>query len=116
MGEEEFTIKLSRNAGAQTADISPDVATCPDCLEDINNPDNRRYGYPFTNCTNCGPRYSIIGSLPYDRPKTTMVDFPMCPKCQKEYDDPLDRRFHAQPNACHECGPQLSLLDNRGKK
>lgn len=116
MGETEFTIKLSRNEGEQTADISPDVATCPDCLEEIFSPANRRHGYPFTNCTNCGPRYSIINSLPYDRPKTTMVDFPMCPECQKEYDDPLDRRFHAQPNACHSCGPSLSLTDNEGNE
>ena len=116
MGEKEFTIQLSRNQGEQTADISPDVATCPDCLEDIFNNDNRRFGYPFTNCTNCGPRYSIIGSLPYDRPKTTMADFPMCSACRQEYDDPLDRRFHAQPNACHSCGPRLSLLDNQGEE
>jgi len=94
--------------------VSPDIATCHDCLEEVFNPDNRRYRYPFTNCTNCGPRFTIIEDIPYDRPKTTMRSFQMCPHCQKEYDDPLDRRFHAQPNACPQCGPKLSLMDNSG--
>ncbi len=89
--------------------ISPDIATCPDCLLELLSPDNRRYQYPFTNCTNCGPRYSIILDIPYDRPKTTMSKFKMCPDCEKEYHDPSNRRFHAQPNACHVCGPQIQL-------
>ena len=88
--------------------VSPDVATCPDCYRDFTDPANRRYGYAFTNCTNCGPRYTIIRDIPYDRPNTTMAGFRMCAACQAEYDDPRNRRFHAQPNACAECGPQLS--------
>jgi len=78
------------------------------------NPEDRRYRYPFTNCTNCGPRFTIIEDMPYDRPKTTMRYFQMCPQCQAEYDNPLDRRFHAQPNACPKCGPQVELVDNQG--
>ncbi|MFC1989054.1 carbamoyltransferase HypF [Chloroflexota bacterium] len=91
--------------------ISPDIATCQDCLNEITSPSDRRYRYSFTNCTNCGPRFTIIEDIPYDRPRTTMQHFQMCPKCQREYDDPLNRRFHAQPNACPECGPALELLD-----
>ena len=91
--------------GSKTALILPDIATCPDCLHDIFDPTNRRYLYPFTNCTNCGPRFSIIESLPYDRPNTTMKHFAMCPDCRAEYEDPLDRRFHAQPNACPSLRP-----------
>ncbi|MFH1382304.1 MAG: carbamoyltransferase HypF [Chloroflexota bacterium] len=94
--------------------ISPDIATCPDCLKEILSPDDRRYHYPFTNCTNCGPRFTIIEDIPYDRPRTTMRHFRRCPECQQEYDDPLNRRFHAQPNACPKCGPQLTLLDAKG--
>src|SRR4030042_4046526 len=94
--------------------ISPDIATCPECLREIFSPEDRRYYYPFTNCTNCGPRFTIIEDIPYDRPKTTMRSFQMCPDCQAEYDNPLDRRFHAQPNACPKCGPRLELLDARG--
>jgi hydrogenase maturation protein HypF len=98
-------------SGPQVGDfalVPPDVATCDDCLRDFTQGGNRRYGYPFTNCTNCGPRYTIIQDVPYDRAATTMAVFPMCEACQAEYDDPDDRRFHAQPNACPVCGPQLS--------
>jgi hydrogenase maturation protein HypF len=94
--------------------ISPDLATCQDCRREIFDPKDRRFRYPFTNCTNCGPRFTIIEDIPYDRMRTTMRNFRMCPKCQEEYDDPLNRRFHAQPNACPECGPQLQLADGRG--
>jgi len=90
--------------------ISPDIATCPDCLRELLDPADRRYRYPFTNCTNCGPRFTIIADIPYDRPLTTMRDFLMCPQCQVEYDAPLDRRFHAQPNACPVCGPKVWLV------
>lgn len=102
----EYGFKIRQSVTRPGASlISPDVATCPDCLKEIKDPNNRRYRYPFTNCTNCGPRFTIIKGLPYDRPLTTMADFKMCPDCQKEYDNPLDRRFHAQPNACPICGP-----------
>jgi len=94
--------------------VSPDIATCRPCLDDVFAQDNRRWRYPFTNCTNCGPRFTIIKDIPYDRPLTTMSVFKMCPDCQREYDDPLDRRFHAQPNACPVCGPGLQLTDNMG--
>ncbi|MFA5316171.1 MAG: acylphosphatase, partial [Dehalococcoidales bacterium] len=94
--------------------ISPDITTCPDCLREILDPQDRRYRYPFTNCTNCGPRFTIIADIPYDRPNTSMRPFLMCPECQREYDNPLDRRFHAQPNACPECGPRLKLIDAGG--
>jgi len=94
--------------------VSPDIATCLPCLKEVFDPADRRYRYPFTNCTNCGPRFTIIEDIPYDRPKTTMRSFTMCPDCQAEYDNPLDRRFHAQPNACPKCGPKLELLDAKG--
>ena len=90
--------------------ISPDMATCTDCLQELLEPGDRRYRYPFTNCTNCGPRFTLITDIPYDRPNTTMAKFQMCPDCQREYDDPLDRRFHAQPNACPACGPRVWLI------
>jgi len=94
--------------------ISPDIATCQPCLDELLNREDRRYRYPFTNCTNCGPRFTIIEDMPYDRPKTTMRSFQMCSQCQAEYDNPLDRRFHAQPNACPRCGPRVELVDNQG--
>ena len=109
-----FEIRQSETGGAITALVLPDIATCPDCLSEIFNPANRRYGYPFTNCTNCGPRFTIIEALPYDRANTSMAGFLMCSQCQAEYDDPLDRRFHAQPNACPICGPHLDLWDRKG--
>jgi hydrogenase maturation protein HypF len=109
-----FEIRQSETGGAKTALVLPDIATCPDCLAEIFDPGNRRYGYPFTNCTNCGPRFSIIDALPYDRANTSMKGFVMCSQCQDEYDDPLDRRFHAQPNACPICGPHLELWDPKG--
>jgi hydrogenase maturation protein HypF len=115
VGYQRFEIRPSAPGGCKTALVLPDVATCPECLGEILDPSNRRYGYPFTNCTHCGPRFSIIESLPYDRANTSMKAFQMCPRCQSEYDDPQDRRFHAQPNACPDCGPQLSLWDPQGR-
>jgi hydrogenase maturation protein HypF len=109
-----FEIRLSIAEEDKYQPVSPDIATCPECLGEIFSPEDRRYHYPFTNCTNCGPRFTIIEDIPYDRPKTTMRYFRMCPDCQAEYDDPLDRRFHAQPNACPKCGPRLELLDAKG--
>jgi hydrogenase maturation protein HypF len=116
VGYETFEIRPSEPGGAKTALILPDLATCADCLSDIFDPANRRYRYPFTNCTNCGPRFSIIEALPYDRANTSMKKFAMCPECEAEYHDPCDRRFHAQPNACPNCGPQLQLWDAAGKE
>ena len=111
-----FAIRATR-AAAGFVFISPDIATCPDCIEEIETPGERRYRYAFTNCTNCGPRYTIVCGLPYDRPRTTMAGFPMCPDCRREYEDPLDRRHHAQPIACPACGPRLTLRDARsGRK
>jgi hydrogenase maturation protein HypF len=107
-----FVIRHSE-ADSGTSLVSPDVATCPDCLAEVFDPANRRYRYPFTNCTNCGPRYTIIETMPYDRPATTMRLFRMCRACQAEYDDPLNRRFHAQPNACPDCGPQVELVTSQ---
>jgi len=113
-GFTDFEIRESLEAGSKTALVLPDISTCNDCLEEIFDPKNRRYLYPFTNCTNCGPRFSIIADLPYDRYNTTMGEFEMCPECRTEYTDPLNRRFHAEPTACPECGPQITLTDNRG--
>lgn len=109
--EAGFTIRESVAAQGRFALISPDAATCEDCWRDFSDPTNRRFGYPFTNCTHCGPRYSIIQDIPYDRPNTTMSLFAMCGACEAEYHDPADRRFHAQPNACADCGPTLLLAD-----
>lgn len=114
VGFTDFKIQESNSDGEKSAFVLPDVAVCPDCATEIFDPRNRRYLYPFTNCTNCGPRFSIINSLPYDRPNTTMAKFEMCDECKAEYDDPTDRRFHAQPNACPKCGPHLELWDNSG--
>lgn len=110
-GDREFRIDVSREGTRRQALISPDVATCDACLAEILEPTNRRYRYPFINCTNCGPRFTIIRSVPYDRPATTMAGFAMCPDCRREYADPGNRRFHAQPNACPECGPRVALVD-----
>jgi len=114
VGYHHFEIRYSEQTGQKTALILPDVAICSVCLREILDPTNRRYRYPFTNCTNCGPRFSIIEGLPYDRPNTSMKHFGMCPNCEAEYHDPADRRFHAQPNACARCGPHLELWDEHG--
>jgi len=111
-----FQIVKSKASKDRKTLISPDVSVCPDCLAEMKDVHDRRYEYPFINCTNCGPRYTIIEDIPYDRPKTSMKYFKMCAQCQQEYDDPMDRRFHAQPNACPECGPQVLLTDNKGKR
>src|SRR4029078_9639632 len=111
----DFEIRVSDENGEKTAIVLPDIATCPDCLADISDPINRRYKYPFTNCTNCGPRFSIIESLPYDRANTTMKAFEMCDECLAEYEDSEDRRFHAQPNACLKCSPHIDIWDSEGK-
>jgi hydrogenase maturation protein HypF len=110
----KFEIRASETGGGKTALVMPDIATCPDCLREIFDPKNRRHRYPFTNCTNCGPRFSIIEAVPYDRANTSMAPFAMCPQCQAEYDDPRNRRFHAQPNACPVCGPRLELWQCSG--
>ena len=115
LGFSKFEVRESEQTGEKNALVLPDIATCPDCLQEIFDPNNRRYGYPFTNCTNCGPRYTIIEKLPYDRVNTTMKNFPMCKRCREEYQNPLDRRFHAQPNACPDCGPHIELWDTGGK-
>jgi hydrogenase maturation protein HypF len=112
VGYDGFAIRRSDPGGAKVAQLLPDVATCHACLRDLLDPDDRRYRYPFTNCTHCGPRLSIIRSLPYDRPRTTMRDFTMCADCRAEYEDPADRRFHAQPNACPACGPRLAFWNS----
>ncbi len=114
-GFSHFTILGSVGSENSTALIPPDIGICDDCLCDITDPENRRYLYPFTNCTNCGPRFSIVATIPYDRPGTSMKDFQLCPSCKAEYEDPADRRFHAQPNACALCGPELSYHDGRGQ-
>jgi hydrogenase maturation protein HypF len=115
-GNQEFCIVHSREGEEVRTLISPDVAICPDCLREMFDPKDRRFRYPFINCTNCGPRFTIIRDIPYDRPSTSMAMFPMCPACLAEYENPLDRRFHAQPNACWKCGPRVELWDKSGKR
>jgi hydrogenase maturation protein HypF len=112
--EEGFVIATSSSGQGHSVLISPETATCADCVAEIMDPCDRRHRYPFTNCTNCGPRYTITRRIPYDRDKTSMACFPMCPACQAEYDDPMDRRFHAQPNACPRCGPRVWLAGQKG--
>ncbi len=116
LGCSEFIIRESDNSRKASVSITPDIAVCSKCIDDICNPDNRRFQYPFTSCTNCGPRFSILNELPYDRANTSMNDFDMCEHCLQEYSDPLDRRFHAQPIACPDCGPELSIYDKNGCK
>ena len=114
VGAAGFEIVASERGGAATAPVTPDSASCAACLAELADPDDRRHRYPFLNCTNCGPRFTIVQGIPYDRPLTTMAGFEMCDACQAEYEDPLDRRFHAQPNACPVCGPQARLLERDG--
>lgn len=114
-GQDVFRIVPSQGHSGHSVLISPDVALCEDCRRDMADPHNRRYRYPFTNCTNCGPRYTITHAIPYDRAVTSMSCFPLCPQCQAEYDNPLDRRFHAQPNACPVCGPQVWIYERGGE-
>ncbi len=111
VGYSSFIVEASRE-GSEFVLISPDICICADCLNELQNSQDRRWAYPFINCTNCGPRFTIISDIPYDRPKTTMSAFTMCPRCDDEYHNPADRRFHAQPNACPRCGPQLELAMN----
>jgi hydrogenase maturation protein HypF len=115
-GESDFCILPSDPTASVRTLISPDIATCADCFRELFDPADRRYRYPFINCTNCGPRFSIVRGIPYDRPRTSMSVFPMCPRCLAEYEDPRNRRFHAQPNACWQCGPQLEFCDSRGQR
>ena len=114
--DREFVIRSSRGNAERSALISPDVGVCPDCLAEMKDPGDRRFRYPFINCTNCGPRYTIIEDIPYDRASTTMRKFRMCRACRAEYLDPGNRRFHAQPNACPECGPEVTLTDASGRR
>jgi len=114
VGYADFEIKESNLEGKREVFILPDVGTCDECLKEVFDPKDRRYTYPFTNCTHCGPRFTIIEKLPYDRPNTTMKVFKMCQECEREYNDPTNRRFHAQPNACPECGPRVFLYDKEG--
>jgi hydrogenase maturation protein HypF len=111
VGYQSFIIQASQEQEDKFVLISPDICLCPDCLRELFDPSDRRYHYPFINCTNCGPRFTIIKDIPYDRPKTTMATFQMCPSCEEEYHDPSDRRFHAQPDACSACGPHVWLVN-----
>src|SRR5262249_35727484 len=110
----DFRIERSGRGTEAQVFISPDVSTCDDCLKELFSPEDRRFGYPFLNCTNCGPRLTIVTGAPYDRRSTTMASFAMCPACRAEYDNPVDRRFHAQPTCCPACGPSLRLHDASG--
>ena len=114
-GYAAFEIRRSAGLGEKVVAVLPDLATCPDCLRELRDPADRRHRYPFLNCTACGPRFSIVRALPYDRPATTMAGFALCPECRREYEDPRDRRFHAQPTACPACGPRLSLRSASGE-
>ncbi|MHC4982790.1 MAG: carbamoyltransferase HypF [Planctomycetota bacterium] len=116
VGEKHFEIAPSEGGELADAQVTVDTATCADCLREMDDPADPRYGYPFINCTNCGPRYTIVSRIPYDRPNTTMSDFAMCSLCGREYADPADRRFHAQPVACPRCGPAVWLVDTRGRQ
>src|SRR5262245_4452527 len=113
-GRSGFTIVASQSAGARSVPVSADVATCEECLRELLDPADRRYHYPFINCTSCGPRFTIVCDVPYDRPLTTMAGFAMCAACAREYADPADRRFHAEPISCPACGPRLRLVDRAG--
>jgi hydrogenase maturation protein HypF len=115
-GATGFEIRPSLTSGPTTATVAPDTGTCEACLRELFDPKDRRYRYPFINCTDCGPRFTIVRGVPYDRPNTTMAHFRMCPECRREYDDPVDRRFHAQPNACPACGPSVALVDRDGTR
>lgn len=114
-GYEDFRIRESEHSSSRGAFVSPDIALCDDCARELLDPSDVRFHYPFITCTNCGPRFSIVENIPYDRPNTSMKDFPMCSRCRSEYENPLDRRFHAQPNACARCGPHLKLHDGAGR-
>ena len=113
-GDVAFVILASESAPFESTPVPPDIAPCEDCVRELNDPADRRFAYPFINCTNCGPRFTIIRDLPYDRPSTTMSAFTMCAMCEAEYRDPKNRRFHAQPNACPSCGPEVSMDGARG--
>src|ERR687891_2777782 len=114
-GARGFAIAASQGGGERQTLVSPDTATCADCLRELHHPGDRRHRYPFINCTNCGPRFTIVRGVPYDRPLTTMAGFEMCEACRAGHDDPADPRFHAQPNACPTCGPRARLTDAGGR-
>jgi len=114
-GDDKFTIRASDSQGTALSQVTADIAACQDCLAEMADENDFRHEYPFINCTNCGPRYSIVKNIPYDRPNTTMSVFKMCPKCTAQYEDVTDRRFHAQPVACSACGPKIWLTDSKGQ-
>ncbi|HIJ64961.1 MAG TPA: carbamoyltransferase HypF, partial [Candidatus Hydrogenedentes bacterium] len=115
-GAAHFEIRASQNTLERTVLVSPDYATCEDCLRELRDPADRRFRYPFINCTNCGPRYTIIRDLPYDRARTTMAAFAMCADCRAEYEDPRNRRFHAEPTCCPVCGPRVWMAEPSGEE